>query len=97
MIDKPSSLSHLTAVIDKPGSVTLHRRVQHHVVVHLEHVAADTLVVVVSLPVVGEDGPDLLPAVLNHHLPCADLPLAEEAPAVDAAFLEPNCKGNNSQ
>lgn len=41
------------------------------------------LAVVVLLPFVGEDGADHSAGILDDHLPSLDVPLAEEAAAVD--------------
>ena len=83
--------THLTGMVDEPGGVAGHGGVHHHVVVQPEHVAADAAAVVVSLPVVGEDGSYLLARILDHHLPRRDLPLAEQAPPVDTAGVHTHC------
>ena len=90
-MESRDNCSYLTGMVDEPGGVAGHGGVNHHVVVQPEHVAADAAAVVVALPVVGEDGPDLLARVLDHHLPRRDLPLAEQPPPVDTARVHANC------
>ena len=58
--------TYITGMVDEPGSISPHGGINHHVIVHLEHVAANPLLVIVPLPVVSQYGPDLLPCVLYH-------------------------------
>ena len=53
-------------MVDEPGSISPHGGINHHVIVHLEHVAANPLLVVVPLPVVSQYGPDLFSSILNN-------------------------------
>ena len=53
-------------MVDESGSIASHGGINHHVIVHLEHVAANPLLVVVPLPVVSQYGPDLFPCILNN-------------------------------
>ena len=59
-------MSHIAGMVDEPGGVAFHCSVDHHIVIDPEHVAADPLVIVVLLPVVRQDGSDLLTSILNH-------------------------------
>ena len=53
-------------MVDEPGSIPLNGRVHHKVIVNSEHVAANPLVVIILLTIVGENCSDLLPGRTEH-------------------------------
>ena len=55
-------------MVDEPCSVSFHGCVYDDLVVNPEHVAPDPLGLVVVLPLVSQDGSDLLSGILDHHL-----------------------------
>lgn len=66
----PMYNTHIARVIDEPCRITTHRGIHNKVIVNAEHVAADSLALVVLLPLIGQRGPDQLARILNHHFTC---------------------------
>ena len=55
--------TYVARMVDEPGSIPLHRRIYHKVIVNSEHVTSNPLVVIILFTIVGENCSDLLPSI----------------------------------
>jgi len=55
-------------MINKPGSISLQRCVDHNVIVNLEHVAANAFAFIIFLSFIAESSSNNFTSVLNHLL-----------------------------
>jgi len=69
--------THLARVVDKSSRVSLHCSINDYMIIDTEHVAADALIGVELLPLVGKRGPNQLACVLDDHFAGLDFPRAE--------------------
>lgn len=79
---------YVTRVVDESGRISPHGCVDHGVVINLEHVAADPSAFVILLPLVRQDGSDLLPSIFDHHLTSLNFPFAVKAAPVNLGSKE---------
>lgn len=59
--------THLAGVVDEPRSIAAHRGIYDEVIINAEHVATDSLALVVLLSLVRQRGSDQFTSVLDYH------------------------------